>query len=104
MSWPCLYSIDCSRCLCELANCYGSLRHGLQRFSNLVELSYCKLKKIYALCENFIYIGPLPVLSPGRSSVPGLTGLMGLVALVGLAGLTGLMGLAVIYDNNFLSL
>ena len=28
---------------------------------NLVELSCCKLKKIYALCENFIYIGQRPV-------------------------------------------
>ena len=32
---------------------------------NLVELSCCKLKKIYALCENFIYTGWPPVLLPG---------------------------------------
>ena len=28
---------------------------------NLVELSCCKLKKIYVLCENFIYTGQRPV-------------------------------------------
>ena len=27
----------------------------LRRFKNLIELSCCKLKKIYMLCENFIY-------------------------------------------------
>jgi len=60
---------------------------------NLVELNCCKLKKIYALCKNFIYIGPLPVLSLGRGSVPGLAGLTGLTGLTGLVGLAGLMGL-----------
>jgi len=45
------------------------------------------------LCENFIYTGPLPVLSPGRGSVPGLAGLLGLLGLIGLAGL------AVIHDR-----
>ena len=57
---------------------------------SLVGLVCCKLKEIYALYENFIYIGPLPVLSLGRGSVPGLMGLMGLT------------GLAVIHDNMFL--
>ena len=60
---------------------------------NLIELNCCKLKKIYALCENFIYIGLLPVLSLGRSSVPGLAGLTGLTGLTGLMRLTGLTGL-----------
>ena len=45
--WVCLYlylcSIDCSRCLCELANCHRGLRRELRRFKNLVELSCCKL-------------------------------------------------------------
>ena len=43
---------------------------------SLVGLICYKLKEIYALCENFIYIGPLPILSLGWCSVPGLTGLM----------------------------
>ena len=60
---------------------------------NLVELSCCKLKKIYALCENFIYIGLLPVLSPGRGFVPGFAELAELI------GLTGLAWLAVIHNK-----
>ena len=55
--------------------CHRGLRHGLWRLRILVELSCCKLKKVYALCENFIYTGPLPVLSLGWGSVLGLAGL-----------------------------
>jgi len=50
--------------------CHGGLRHGLWRLRILVELSCCKLKKIYVRYENFIYIGWAPVL--------GLLGLAGL--------------------------
>jgi len=67
----------------KYAECHGGLRHRLRRFRNFIGLSCCKLKKIYTLCENFIYIGPLPVLSLGRASVPGLTGLVGLRGLMG---------------------
>ena len=66
---------------------------------NLIELNCCKLKKIYALCENFIYIGPLPVLSLGWGSVPGPAGLTGLTGLMGLVGLVGLTWLAVILSR-----
>jgi len=50
--------------------------------SNLIGLSFCKLRKIYALCENFIYAGRSSVLSClGLMKLTGLTGLMGLVRL-----------------------
>ena len=92
MSRPCLYSIDCSRCLCELANCYGASQAQAAATQNLVELGCCKLKKVYALCENFIYTGPLPVLSLGRGSVPGLTGSRGSLGSRGSRGSRGSWG------------
>ena len=50
--------------------CHGGLRHRLWRLRILVELSCCKLKKIYVRYENFVYIGWTPVLG-----LPGLAGL-----------------------------
>ena len=60
--------------------CHGGLRHGLRRFGNLVELSYCKLKNIYMLCENFIYTG--------QGHVLGLAGLVSRWAGLRLVGFT----------------
>jgi len=77
--------------------CHGGSLAQAAATQNLVELGCYKLKKVYALCENFIYTGPLPVLSPGWGSVPGLAGLAGLLGLLGLAGLAGL---AVIHDST----
>ena len=60
--------------------------------SNLVELSCCKLRKIYVLCESFIYTG--------QTRVPCCLGLVRLTGLTGLAGLAGLMGLSVIHNST----
>jgi len=78
-------------CIPVRQECHGGSQAQAAATQNLVELGCCKLKKVYALCENFIYTGPLPVLSPGQGSVPGLAGLL---------GLAGLAGLAVIHDKE----
>jgi len=54
---------------------------------NLVGLSCCKLRKIYMLCENFIYTGQTPV-----PRCLELARLVGLTELMGLAGLVGAHG------------
>ena len=43
---------------------WGSLARAAA-IRSLIELVCCKLKKTYALCENFIYTGQPPVLPPG---------------------------------------
>ena len=58
-----------------IALCHGESQAQAVATQNLVELGCCKLKKVYALCENFIYTGPLPVLSLGWGSVLGLAGI-----------------------------